>query len=238
MDAGTQWATKLEEMEGWYRDLLASGTAEAFLQTDYAPHAEFLSGLSGRILDLGGGAGVAGRYLPPECDHVVIDPAAVWAEPEWRDLGARFSGGRGTTFIRGTGEALPLAAGEFDGAIAFWSLNHAQDPNDCINELARVVRPGGTTLLVLEDMEPSWADFALCVRQRVGALFGGGVDGFGFFESFRASALHKLSGKPWPLQDDHCRILEADLLQWTAPHFRLVRRQWLGGFLTLEFARR
>jgi len=225
-------------MEGWYRDLLASGTAEQFLQTDYAAHAGYLGTLSGRVLDVGGGAGVAGRYLPPDCEHVVLDPAAVWNDPAWRELGSRFAGARPIRFIQGTGEAMPFADAEFDAGLAFWSLNHAQDPSACVRELARVLKHGAKALFVLEDMEPTWLDFARCVGQRIGRLAGGTVDGFGFFGSFRESALHKLSGKPWPLQEDHCRILERDLMGWAAPHFRLVNRQWRGGFLTLELIRR
>ncbi|MDF8332124.1 class I SAM-dependent methyltransferase [Novosphingobium cyanobacteriorum] len=238
MDAAGDWAERLDHMEQWYRDLLASGTAEAFLHNDYAPHRAFLSGLHGRVIDVGGGAGVAGRYLPPSCTHVVVDPAAVWQDPAWKQFSASFAAGRSAEFVQGTGEALPFATAEFDAGLAFWSLNHAGDPARCVAELARVVRPAGKVLLVLEDMEPTWGDCILAALRRTGYRLGLPRKDHGGLGALPPVIREKLSRNPWPLQDDHCRIDERDLMRWAAPAFRLTRREWLGGFLAFEFVRR
>src|SRR5687768_9271408 len=100
-------------MEQWYRDLLARGpgAAEHDLAHDYAPFAGILGRLRGRVLDLGGGAGLSARYLDESCDYWVVDPAAVWEEPGWREFGERFHR-RPVNFVRGMGEALPFADAE------------------------------------------------------------------------------------------------------------------------------
>ena len=49
--------------------------------------------------------------------------------------------------INGVGEALPFADASFDLAICWDVLEHVQQPERLIGELARVVRPGGRVLI-------------------------------------------------------------------------------------------
>ena len=49
--------------------------------------------------------------------------------------------------INGVGEALPFADASFDLAICWDVLEHVQQPEQLISELARVVRPGGRVLI-------------------------------------------------------------------------------------------
>lgn len=231
-------------MEGWYRQLLGEGNtlAESTLHNDYAVHASWLGQLRGKILDVGGGAGLTARYLHPSCQYTVLDPSPVWNEPDWKALSERFRAGHAVQFVEGCGEAMPFADNGFDVVVAFWSLNHAQCPDRCLAEMARVLRPGGTALLVLEDMKPGWRDLAR--RAWDGAMARvlrvpvtrfwrqpevGGV---------AATLRHLITGKPWPLQNDHVRIDEADLKRWFSDGFAVSRREWLGGYLTFELIRR
>jgi ubiquinone/menaquinone biosynthesis C-methylase UbiE len=115
-----------------------------------------LSGLShympttGLLLDVGSGSGhvaeaVIRRMPGRRC--VVVDP--VHRPP--RRLADRMSN-RTFYAIRGSGERLPFADGQFDGAWLAFVLHHmlpdAQDR--MLAEVARVVKPGGAMML-LED---------------------------------------------------------------------------------------
>ena len=60
--------------------------------------------------------------------------------------------------------------------------------------------------------------------------------------AIRALAIEKLvaslPGRAWPLQDDHIRIRERDIRQWSARDFDVVRREWIGNYLTYELVTR
>lgn len=235
----SDWAARLQEMEQWYRDLLGAGDlrAEAALLADYEPHAGFFGSLTGRILDVGGGAGLTSRYLRADSDYWVIDPANVWNEVDWKEFGGLFSStGPKPHFLNGTGENLPFGDGEFDAVLAMWSLNHAQDPRRCVEEMTRVLRSGGAMLLVLEDMPPSWGDVARLARQRIKNHLGLRTAFLDWNQKevsgLKATIQHRLSRQRWPLQSDHIRVDE-DLL-YRQVGLRPCRREWVGGFLTLE----
>ncbi len=51
-------------------------------------------------------------------------------------------------FICGEGEALPFQSGTFDGAMAISVMEHLPQPQQVLNEMARVLRPGGLMLLL------------------------------------------------------------------------------------------
>jgi hypothetical protein len=110
--------------------------------------------------------------------------------------------------------------------LGLWVLNHAAVPERMVDEAARVLRPGGTLLLVLEDMEPAWSDL-LRGRHPRGAPHA------------RGAALRKLCAPfcPWPLQEDHVRIRERDLRGWLDHRFVRVRRGWMGVYLGYEAVR-
>lgn len=239
------WQNRLSDMEDWYRALLRDGPdqAEAALVNDYEPFQPDLERLSGRVLDVGGGAGLARRYLDKSVEYHVIDPAPVWDEPQWRTFADRF-GGDGPVVRRhaGSGEALPFNAAGFDAVVAFWSLNHAADPIACLHEMARVARPSGSLLLVLEDMEPNWIDVArfaegrtryLISRYRAPCPAGWGQPDV---RTTGQTVRSKLARR-WPLQADHVRIDETALVRAAGKKLRLTGRRWAGGFLTLTFRR-
>ena len=237
------WASKLSDMEHWYQDLLADReAADASLAREYAPHVAFLATLEGRVLDVGGGAGPTARYLQPSCRYVVVDPSALWTSREWQSFGAAFRGGDVVPeHIVGVGEDLPFPDASFDAVVSMWSLNHAQDWRRCIAEMARVARPGGRILLVLEDMEPGWPDVARAVSQRIRRRLGLATR-FDHFHNERIGSrlTDVLRGKlrrGWPVQDDHILIEGPALAHEARTHLSLTRREWKDGFLTLEYAR-
>jgi ubiquinone/menaquinone biosynthesis C-methylase UbiE len=212
------------------------------LAHDYRLYTGFLKSLRGSILDIGGGAGFAARYMDPTAEYVVVDPSPMWAGEEWAALSRKLSTtGPQPRFIIGLGEDPPFDDGRFDAALSFWALNHVADPQRYVGQMYRVLKPGGQALVVLEDMEPSWSD--VMERGLRSAARWLGVRGAALdwhqpeVSSVVQTVLHKTAGKPWPLQPDHVRIDERDFEQWINGRFTVVRRTWKGGYLSYQLAR-
>ena len=232
MDTG--YRSRLGVMEDWYRDFLRSADREDVLLRDFAPHRAYLESLSGSVVDIGGGAGLPARFLRRDVDYVVVDPSRIWSSPEWAELGERFrQSGPEPKFVDAPGEKLPFAEGEFDAALSFWTLNHVRDPAACIAEMARVLKPGGRGRLVLEDVEPGWGDLVRDAARRAGGLVAGRRGMASVHMSLPGAFAAKIGGK-WPLQEDHLRIRDDDLVKWLKAVFQIDRRSWLGGCLTYD----
>ena len=201
--------------------------AAACFENDYRVYAGVLGTLSGRVLDIGGGNGVVRHYLGEGVQYIDLEPDLGWLDAPWADLADRFPClAVPPCFVRGIGEYMPFTDASFDAALGFWSLNHAVDPPAVIAEAARILRPGGVLLLVLEDMPPRWVDLA-----RAG------------LRPWRTARLvgHKLGSalldRPWPRQPDHVRLTESDLRTWIEGRFEITVRRWTNAYLAFEMRR-
>lgn len=227
--ADPTWTARQGEMETAYRDLIADPAhARLAYQYDFGPFAAVLAEWRGRVLDIGGGNGLVRHVLPPGCEYISLDPGVAWLEEPWAGIADAFPCLREPlAFVRGVGEQLPVADAGIDGVLSFWSLNHAAEPARVVGEIARVLRPGGRALVVLDDVEPRWGDIASRAY------------GDERYRTRRALAWRKLRAQVagWPRQADHLPIAEADLRRWAAGRFTTPRRLWVGRYFTLELAR-
>jgi ubiquinone/menaquinone biosynthesis C-methylase UbiE/DNA-binding transcriptional ArsR family regulator len=99
--------------------------------------------------DLGCGTGQLTETLAPYVKRVV----AVDSSPEMLDAARQRVGGASNVDLRkGELESLPLQAGELDAAMLSLVLHYSPAPARALNEMARVLRPGGRALVV--DMLP------------------------------------------------------------------------------------
>jgi ArsR family transcriptional regulator len=115
--------------------------------------------------DLGCGTGQVAESLAPFVGRVV----AVDESPEMLAAARRRLGGAGNVEIRrGELEALPIADEELDAAVLFLVLPYLPEPSAALAEVARVLRPGGTLLVV--DMTPHDREE---YRQRMGHVWQG-----------------------------------------------------------------
>lgn len=113
---------------------------------DDARVREILASLEGRVLDVGGGEAV---YLKPlaerasrgAIEYVCVDPD----ETRLRVLSSRYPFAR---FEQGSAEDLDEALGSFDHVLFLRSYNHLSDPARALDRAVRLLRPGGTLLLV------------------------------------------------------------------------------------------
>jgi len=99
-------------------------------------------------LDLGCGFG--GRTIEFQrafgCHMVGLEIDARFPAPALR-LAESVSPGC-VSFTAGTGEAMPLSSESVDLILSYDVLEHVQDPEKCLAECLRVLRPGGLALLV------------------------------------------------------------------------------------------
>ncbi|MDV5144204.1 class I SAM-dependent methyltransferase [Streptomyces sp. SBC-4] len=106
-----------------------------------ALRGELLSGLTGRVVEIGAGNGLNFAYYPAGVSEVV----AVEPEPQLRRL-AEEAARRATvpvTVRPGTAEALPAEDGVFDAAVASLVLCTVRSVPQALAEVRRVLRPGG-----------------------------------------------------------------------------------------------
>lgn len=106
-----------------------------------------LADRASRVVDVGCGSGrflkrLAARF--PELAWTGVDPCPSLLDALPAGI-ARRSGGL---------PSIPADDGEFDGAVAVESLEHALTPAAAVAELCRVVRPGGRVLIV--DKHLAW----------------------------------------------------------------------------------
>ena len=102
---------------------------------------ELLAGLSGRVIEIGAGAGSNFAHYPPTVDEVV----AVEPEPYLRKQ-AQAAAARAEVRIEvldGVAERLPADDCSFDAAVACLVLCTVTDQARALAELRRVLRPGG-----------------------------------------------------------------------------------------------
>jgi SAM-dependent methyltransferase len=106
----------------WQRHVAAYGLCARFLP-------------EGPVLDLGCGVGHSYRLLAPRRTvGVDIEPSVLEGQDRETHVGDM--------------RALPLASGSFASVLAVQSIEHVPEPQRALEEVVRVLRPGGVAVLV------------------------------------------------------------------------------------------
>jgi ubiquinone/menaquinone biosynthesis C-methylase UbiE len=118
---------------------------------------KLLSRASGRVLELGAGTGLNLAHYPDEIEELVLtEPAA----PMVSRLERRAKqSGHDSTVVVAPAERLPFEDDSFDTVVSTFVLCTVDDPRQAIDEIARVLRPGGR-LLFLEHVRADSARLA------------------------------------------------------------------------------
>jgi SAM-dependent methyltransferase len=98
-----------------------------------------------RVLDLGAGSGDNARALAAECGAEVV------ALDQSLTMGAAMRARKLTRVAVADGHHLPFHASGFDGVLADRVLQHVAEPERVLDEMLRVLRPGGRIALADPD---------------------------------------------------------------------------------------
>ncbi len=117
-----------------------------------------LAGASGRVLEIGAGTGLNLAHYPARIEELVLaEPATAMAakiDP------THFGGSAPVSVVNSPAEKLPFADDSFDTVVSTMVLCTVTDPERAVEEIVRVLRPGGS-LLFCEHVE---SDSALLSR--------------------------------------------------------------------------
>ena len=97
----------------------------------------------GRVLDVACGSAANASLIGLRCSYVGADISPT---------GLRRAVGSALCLVCGDAEQLPFAGDSFDGTISTFALEHSVNPVRMLQEMYRVVRPGGRIVL----LGPSW----------------------------------------------------------------------------------
>ena len=111
-----------------------------------------------RILDAAGGLGQDSRALTRRGAWAVCAEPSRRMSALGRQIESDAGGARGhdstpIAWARTWGETLPFRSGTFDAAFCKGALDHFDDPERCIGELARVTRPRGRVVLAVANFD-------------------------------------------------------------------------------------
>ena len=131
-----------EQQSRWWVDEFTEGADPEYEQQIIPLCVNELRGFID-VLDLGTGEGQIARAL-------VRDGAAVVGlEPTAAQLAVARERAGGPSYVRGVAEQLPLADASFDAVLACLVFEHLPDHRGPIREVARVLRPGGIFVFLL-----------------------------------------------------------------------------------------
>ncbi len=109
-----------------------------------------LAGVGGRVLEIGAGTGLNLRHYPTHVEELVLaEPAAAMAAKIDR---SDFAGTAPVSVVLTPAETLPFADESFDTVVSTMVLCTVTDPERSLDEIVRVLRPGGS-LLFCEHVE-------------------------------------------------------------------------------------
>jgi SAM-dependent methyltransferase len=133
--------------------------------------------LARTVVDLGAGTGAMTRDLVEMVDHVIA------IEPDDRMRAILAASLPGVVAVKGTGEAMPVTSSTVDAVLASSSW-HWMDPDRALDEVARVLVPGGTLGVVWSGPDPdgpfiSQAQVMLSEMASDGPGAGAAADGAG-----------------------------------------------------------
>lgn len=147
---------------GWYAERIVPRLTDRVMGgRPFAPiRARVAAGLHGRVLEVGFGSGLNLPHYPAAVTEVLaVDPAM---------LGRRLAADRlaaspvPVDFVALDGQQIPLDDGSVDQALVTWSLCTIPDPLRALEEIRRVLRPGGSLHFVEHGRSP---DPAIARRQ-------------------------------------------------------------------------
>jgi SAM-dependent methyltransferase len=132
-----------EDQAGWWQEHFTEGADPEYEEQILPLAADALAGAA-RVLDLGCGEGQVARRVAAASAARVVGVDLSWHQV----LEAARRGG-GPAYVRSPAGVLPFAASAFDAVVVCLVLEHVDDIEAVLAELARVLEAGGRLVLFL-----------------------------------------------------------------------------------------
>ena len=158
------------------------------------------------ILDVGCGRAIDAVNVSKSGAMVIgLDPSQVMLSHarEWvkRD-------GHNTTLLRAIGECMPISPGSVDKVVCKGALDHFADPEKAIQQMAAVVKPGGSVIIAIANFES--------LGFKIGKII------FGVRKLLRIKNPYKRL--PWELPPDHTiKFDHKVILKAAGAHLKIER---------------
>ncbi|TCO23387.1 ubiquinone/menaquinone biosynthesis C-methylase UbiE [Kribbella steppae] len=118
------------------------------------------------ILDLGSGTG---RLTPGLAEEFGGPVYGVEPSDRMREIAETSAAHQAVTYLRGSAEKIPLPEASVDGVLMFLSFHHFRDQLKALQEVHRVLKPGGAAFLRSQfaDLMPDlfWYDYFPSARE-------------------------------------------------------------------------
>jgi SAM-dependent methyltransferase len=141
-DWETGWASP--EVLSWWQEGFTDGADPEYVE-QILPMIEANLAGSTRVLDVGCGEGQVSRVA---CRLPGVD-LAVGVDPTWAQLTVAADRAGGPRWVRAEAAGLPFAPASFDAVVACLVFEHIDALDRGLGEIARVLRPGGRFLFLL-----------------------------------------------------------------------------------------
>ncbi|MGH9102344.1 MAG: class I SAM-dependent methyltransferase [Acidimicrobiales bacterium] len=132
-----------ETHAGWWQSGFTAGADPEYEEQILPLFARHLVGAS-RVLDVGAGEGQLSRLALGGGAGFVVG-----VDPTWGQVAEAARRGGGPSYVRGGAGALPFPPRSFDAVVVCLVLEHVEALDEALEELARVLVPGGRLLLGL-----------------------------------------------------------------------------------------
>ena len=126
----------------WWQDEFTDGADAEYEEQILPLAADLLAGIE-HVLDIGTGEGQIARLLTTHGSRVV------GLDPTHNQVAEAIARGGGPRYLRAGAADLPFADAIFDGAIACLVFEHIDEMDQAIDEVARVLAPGGRFVFML-----------------------------------------------------------------------------------------
>lgn len=140
MSAG---ADEWERHAGWWQEHFTQGADPEYEEQILPLVGDWLGGFD-RVLEVGTGEGQVARRVAGAGASLVVG-----IEPARAQVVEAAQRGGGPRYVRALASPLPFAGGAFDAGVVCLVLEHIDEVEPVVAELARVLRPGARLLVLL-----------------------------------------------------------------------------------------
>ena len=139
---------------GFYRNYVVPWlTHLSMQQAQLVPYRKrVVSGATGQVLEIGIGSGLNLPFYSQSVKQIIgIDPSPKLLEMA---QGAATQSSPSVGLMEGTAEAIPLGNGSIDTVVTTWTMCSIPNLDQALEEIHRVLRPGGRLLFVEHGLSP------------------------------------------------------------------------------------